>query len=444
MKIRKVSIYLFAAIFAAFSLQSCSSDDDDEIVPVNPVKSEVELPATITSNTTLDNTKIYVLKKDVYTRVFSGATLTIPAGTVIKGNINSALIIEMGGKIDAQGTVSNPIVFTSIKPIGDRKTGDWGGVVLAGKAPVNTADGTAQYEGGALGADVAKYGGTIANDNSGIMKFVRIEYAGYPISKDKELNGLTVCGVGSATVLENIMVSFGGDDSFEFFGGTVNAKNLIAYKGVDDDFDFDQGYNGKIQFAVSIKDPAIADEAGTSRNIENETKGVVTTTANYGYTKPLLSNFTFIGGTANGSAKHGANIFIGNARMVLANSIIASPKTVNLELGDSFAAVEYKAGRTLLQDNLVISGTAVSKVYEALGFADATALVDYVKGTNTFGASLTFNVNTPNLKLAEGTSKTPKFEGEISSLEKVNFIGAVGTTDWTTGWTSWDPQNVKY
>lgn len=443
MKIKKVSIYLAVVIFSALSLQSCSKDDDNQN-PVNPVKSEVELPATITSNTTLDNTKIYVLKKDVYTRVFSGATLTIPAGTVIKGNINSALVIEMGGKIDAQGTATNPIVFTSIKPVGDRKTGDWGGVVLAGKAPVNTADGTAQYEGGALGADVAKYGGTISNDNSGIIKFVRIEYAGYPISKDKELNGLTVCGVGSGTVLENIMVSFGGDDSFEFFGGTVNAKNLIAYKGVDDDFDFDQGYNGKIQFAVSIKDPAIADQAGTSRGVENENKGVVTTTANYGYTKPILSNFTFIGGTTNGDAKHGANIFIGNARLVLANSIIANPKTVNLELGDAYSAVEYKDGRTLIQDNLFVSGTVVSKVYEALGFADANTLLDFVKIKNSVGAALTFNIATPNLKLAEATSKTPKYEGDLSSLEKVTFIGAVGTTDWTTGWTSWDPQNVKY
>ncbi len=443
MKIKKLSIYATALMFTALSMQSCKDDNNDP-EPVNPVKTEVELPATITSNTTLDNTKIYVLKKDVYTRVFSGATLTIPAGTVIKGNVNSALIIEMGGKIDAQGTATNPIVFTSIKPVGDRKTGDWGGVVLAGKAPVNTADGTAQYEGGALGADVAKYGGTISDDNSGVMKFVRIEYAGYPISKDKELNGLTVCGVGSKTVLENIMVSFGGDDSFEFFGGTVSAKNLIAYKGVDDDFDFDQGYNGKIQFAVSIKDPAIADQAGTSRGIENENKGVVTTTANYGYTRPILSNFTFIGGTAAGDAKHGANIFIGNARMVLANSIIANPKTVNLELGDAYAAVEYKDGRTLIQDNLFVSGTVVSKVYEALGFADLNTLLDFVKVKNSVGATLTFNIATPNLKLTEATSKTPKFEGDLSTLEKATFIGAMGATDWTIGWTNWDPQNVRY
>jgi len=443
MKIKKLSIYVLALSLTALSIQSCSKDDSGTDL-VNPVKTEVELPATITSNTTLDNTKTYVLKKDVYTRVFSGATLTIPAGTVIKGNVNSALIIEMGGKIDAQGTATNPIVFTSIKPVGDRKTGDWGGVVLAGKAPVNTADGTAQYEGGALGADVAKYGGSIANDNSGTMKYVRIEYAGYPISKDKELNGLTVCGVGSATVLENIMVSFGGDDSFEFFGGTVNAKNLIAYKGVDDDFDFDQGYNGRVQFAVSIKDPAIADQAGTSRGIENENKGVVTATANYGYTRPILSNFTFIGGTAAGEAKHGANIFIGNARMVLANSIIANPKTVNLELGDAFAAVEYKDGRTLIQDNLFVSGTVVSKVYEALGFADVNTLLDFVKVKNSVGAALTFNITTPNLKLTEASSKTPKYEGDLSTLEKATFIGAMGTTDWTIGWTAWDPQNVKY
>ncbi|MEJ5994355.1 hypothetical protein WG904_07995 [Pedobacter sp. Du54] len=444
MKIKKLSIYATAILIAAFTLQSCKKTKNDPD-PVEPDKSEVELSATINTNTTLENTKIYVLKKDTYTRVLSGATLTIPAGTIIKGNINSALIVEMGGKINAQGTASNPIVFTSNQPAGSRNTGDWGGIVIAGRSLVNTADGTGQYEGGVLGADVAKYGGNIADDDSGILKYARIEYAGYPVQKDKELNGLTLCGVGSKTVIENVMVSFGGDDSYEFFGGTVNAKNLIAYKGTDDDFDFDQGYNGKIQFAIAIKSPAVADQAGTSRNIENETKGVVTETANFGYSRPILSNFTFIGGSASGDAKHGANIHIGNARMVLANSIIANAKTVNLEFGDAFSAKEFKDGRTLIQNNILVSGTASSKTYEAGIFADANSIIDFAKTKmNSVLASLTFNVNMPNLKLAESTTVTPKFEGDLSSLEKATFVGAVGTTDWTTGWVSWDPQNVSY
>ncbi len=444
MKIKKLSIYTAAALVALFTFQSCNNKDSDpEPTPVD--KAEVELPASITTNTSLESNKIYVLKQNTYTRVLSGATLTIPAGTIVKGNINSALIVEMGGKINAQGTASNPIVFTSSKPAGSRNTGDWGGLVIAGKSLVNTADGTGQYEGGILGPDVAKYGGNIADDDSGILKFVRIEYAGYPVVKDKELNGLTLCAVGSKTVIENIMVSYGGDDSFEFFGGTVNAKNLIAYKGTDDDFDFDQGYNGKIQYAVAIKAPAVADQGGTSRNIENETKTVVTETANYGYSNPTLSNFTFIGGGASGDAKHGANIHIGNARMVLANSILANAKTVNFEFGDAFSAKEFKDQRTLIQNNLLVSGSASSKVYEANVFADAAAIVDFAKTkTNTLLASLTFNVNAPNLKLAESTSVTPKFDGSLSSLEKATFVGAMGTTDWTTGWVVWDPQNVSY
>lgn len=443
MKTKRISTFLLGLAVFALSIQSCKKSNNPD--PIDEDKSVEELPATITSNISLDSKKIYVLKTNTYTRVLSGGTLTIPAGTIIKGNVNSALIIEMGGKIDAQGTASNPIILTSNRPAGSRNTGDWGGVVLAGKAPVNTAAGTAQYEGGSLGPDVAKYGGTVADDNSGTMKYVRIEYAGYPIEKDKELNGLTLCGVGSKTVIENIMVSFGGDDSFEFFGGTVNAKNLIAYKGVDDDFDFDQGYNGKIQFAVSIKSPAIADQAGTSRGIENENKGVVTETANYGYSRPVLSNFTFIGGTAQGDAKHGSNVFIGNARLVLANSIITNPKTVNLELGDALAAKEFKDQRTLIQNNVLISGSAIGKTYDPLVFVDANAILDFAKTKgNVVAPTLSFNVDAPNLVLSQSTSVTPVFSGDLSTLEKVAFVGAVGTTDWTIGWTAWDPQNIAY
>ncbi|ULT26590.1 hypothetical protein KUH03_06980 [Sphingobacterium sp. E70] len=142
--------------------------------------------------------------------------------------------------------------------------GDWSGIIICGKSTVNSADGTSQYESGVLGANVATYGGgtnPVLNDNSGELTYARIEFAGNAIQTDKEINGLTLCAVGSETKIHHIQVSYGGDDAFEFFGGTVNATHLIAYRSTDDDFDFDQGYSGKIQYGISIKDPIISDGA---------------------------------------------------------------------------------------------------------------------------------------------------------------------------------------
>ena len=229
----------------------------------------VTIPAGhITSNQTWTSGNTYLLNGWVY--IDAGVTLTIQPGTVIRGDAanKGALIIERGGKLIANGTASQPIVFTSNKAAGSRGYGDWGGIILCGYAQINQPGGTAIIEGG-VGSVYG--GGSNPNnaDNSGTLTYVRIEFAGIAFAANNEINGLTMGGVGNGTTIDYIQVSFCGDDAFAWFGGTVNAKHLIAFRSWDDDFDTDNGFTGKIQFAVSLRDPNVADVSG-SNGFESE------------------------------------------------------------------------------------------------------------------------------------------------------------------------------
>ena len=228
----------------------------------------------------------YNLRGWVY--VANGATLTIEAGSILKGDkqTQAALIVEPGGKRIAQGTVDAPIVFTSNQAKGKRKPGDWGGLILCGRAPVNQNN--PQIEGGPR----TTFGGTDAADNSGVLSYVRVEFAGYPFQTDKEINGITFGGVGNGTKVDHVQVSYSNDDSFEWFGGTVNAKYLIAYKGWDDDFDTDNGFSGSVQYGLVVRDPKIADVSqSNSFESDNCSDGALIEP----YTNATFSNITFVG-----------------------------------------------------------------------------------------------------------------------------------------------------
>ena len=230
----------------------------------------------------------YLLRGWVY--VASGSTLTIPAGTIVKGDkeTKAAIIVEPGGKLIAKGTATEPIVFTSEQAPGSRRPGDWGGVIVCGKAPNNNGVLAQQIEGGPR----TKHGGTDANDNSGVLQYVRIEFAGYPFKKDQEINGLTLGSVGAGTTVDHVQVSYSNDDSFEWFGGTVNCKYLIAYRGWDDDFDTDNGYSGNVQFGLSVRDSRIAD-ASQSNGFESDNNAEGSTAEPF--TSATFSNMTFLG-----------------------------------------------------------------------------------------------------------------------------------------------------
>ena len=239
-------------------------DPQNTLYPATTVTIEA---GDISTNTTWNKTNTYLLNGWVY--VTNGATLTIEAGTVIRGDKanKGALIIEPGGKLVSEGTVNEPIVFTSNQSAGSRNYGDWGGVILCGKAMVNKID--PQIEGGPR----TIYGGTNDADTSGTLKYVRIEFPGIAFQPDKEINGLTFGAVGSGTTIDYIQVSYSGDDSYEWFGGKVNCKHLIAYRGWDDDFDTDYGFRGIVQFGVALRDPAVADPGSGSNGFESDNDG---------------------------------------------------------------------------------------------------------------------------------------------------------------------------
>ena len=252
--------------------------------------------ADITTNTTWSGT--ILLQNKIYVK--NNVTLTIEPGTVIRGDktTQGTLIITRGAKINANGTVSQPIVFTSNEAVGSRNEGDWGGLVLLGLARNNQPSGVTTIEGITPSTDT-QFGGNFDTDNSGTLKYVRIEFAGIPLSPGKEINGLTFGSVGSGTTVDYVQVSFSGDDSFEWFGGTVNCKHLIAYRGLDDDFDTDFGYRGRVQFGLIIRDKDVSDAPGDSNAFEcdNDATGSVAQPL----TMPIFSNITIVGPKGDGS-----------------------------------------------------------------------------------------------------------------------------------------------
>jgi Secretion system C-terminal sorting domain len=276
----------------------------------------------ISTTVTLDAAKTYLLKGIIVVK--SGAKLVIPAGTVIRAQADlsvtpknyACIVVERGGQIEINGTATRPVIMTSNKAVAARDRGDWGGLVVCGKAGHNlwsAAADNVQIEGfngigdAAIGTGLAKIGGTDPLDNSGIIRFLRIEFCGLAFEANKEINGLTLGAVGSGTQINNVQVSFSNDDSFEWFGGSVNSRNLISWKTTDDDFDTDNGYNGVNQFGIAVRDPllfdatyAAASGASTSEGFEsdNEAAGTANVTS---FTSCVFSNYTMVGPIAVGA-----------------------------------------------------------------------------------------------------------------------------------------------
>ena len=298
MNMKHITLVSIAMLFLANACRKIEVDGTNNN-PTPPVGSEnTILEGRITANRTLKADFVYKLRGLVY--VTNGAVLTIEPGTKIVGEQgrNGGLIITRSSKIIADGTIDNPIVFTSEASAPAR--GDWAGLVVLGNAPTNATFngqvGIGEIEGGINNSDgLGLYGlGSSSNpaDNSGVLRYVRIEYAGYAFLPDKEINGLTLGGVGNLTEIDHVQVAYANDDSFEWFGGTVNCKHLIAYKGLDDDFDSDNGYVGKVQYAIGFRDSSIADISGSNGfESDNDASG---STYNP-QTGAVFSNVTLVG-----------------------------------------------------------------------------------------------------------------------------------------------------
>ncbi len=430
-------------------------------VKVNFEEEQVNTPAPEpTSNIiqgTISSSRFYakgtwILKGYVY--VTEGATITFEAGCVIKSDITEkgALIIERGAKLIASGTPANPIVFTSGKAVGSRAPGDWGGIILLGKAPTNRPLDPAPTIEGGVGR---QYGGTDPLDESGILRYVRIEYAGIAAEPGSEINGLTCGGVGSGTIIENVQVSFGNDDAFEFFGGTVNAKNLVAFATADDDFDFDFGYTGKIQFAVSCRKPDFVDAGDAGNGIECDNDG--TGTSATPKTKPQLSNFTFVGpnDAAGTAGNHNySNRWRRATQFIVRNSILIGHPDAGFSLESDATLNDYYVNNVSeFKNNLVHAST---NVYRSSNNAIATAAQIQTKAesegcitlANSAAAQLTspFYSTNPNFLPVTGSPALSgaSFTGMNPFFTSTTYRGAMGTTNWTSGWCNWDPQNAVY
>jgi hypothetical protein len=334
---------LFFVLIVA--LISCKKEVVD--APIN-VPTDKTITGNITTTTTLTSDKEWTLRGYVYVK--EGATLIIQAGTIIKSDIaeKGALCIERGGKIIAEGTAAKPIIFTSGKIAGERSPGDWGGIVILGKAKTNRAS-EPTIEGG-IGRP---FGGSDDGDNSGILKYVRIEYAGIAALPNSEINALTLGGVGSGTVIEHVQTVYANDDAFEFFGGTVSPKNLYAFATADDDFDFDFGYTGTVTNGIAKRDPLFVDNGDAGNGVECDNDGVGSPAQPF--THPKLIGMVLVGpNNQTALANHNLGLRFRRAtQFTVKNSVIYGWMKGGLSLESNETAQAVKDGVSIFENNSV-------------------------------------------------------------------------------------------
>ena len=392
------------------------------------------LSSDITSNTTLSG--VVLLENKVY--VTNNSILTILPGTIIRGDYSTqgTLIITKGSSIIADGTQANPIVFTSNEDVGNRAEGDWGGLVLLGQAVNNQPGGVVNIEGIAPTANT-QFGGTNDQDNSGILRYVRVEFAGIPLEPNKEINGVTFGSVGSGTLVDYVQVSFSGDDSFEWFGGTVNCKHLIAYRGIDDDFDTDFGYRGKVQFGLAIRDNTRYDAAGASNAFESDNDA--TGSSNTPKTAAIFSNITVVGALGDGTQVlptgetfEKAFRLRRNTSLSIFNSI-ATGWEQGLSIEGTAAESNVSSNSLVFANNSLVGVVSncitASPTFYGNFFSTnqndstlTTSDINWVNIFTTLGTTPDARLNASSLVATSADFSSPKFDGEVSVREVVDNI----------------------
>jgi hypothetical protein len=338
---------LLVAILA-FGLLSCEKElGGGDTAPIN-IPTSTTLSGNINTTTTLTADKVWTLKGYVY--VTDGAKLIIQPGTTIVSDIaeKGALCIERGAQIIAEGTATKPIVFTSGRANGEKQPGDWGGIVILGRAKTNrTSEPTIE---GGIGRP---FGGTNDLDNSGVLRFVRIEYAGIAAMPNSEINALTLGGVGSGTIIENVQTIYANDDAFEFFGGTVSPRNLYAFATADDDFDFDFGFTGTITNGVAKRDPQFVDNGDAGNGVECDNDGTGSTATPF--THPKLYNMILVGpNVSTALANHNLGLRFRRAtQFTMKNSIVWGWMKGGLSLESNETAGFVKDGVSVFENNSV-------------------------------------------------------------------------------------------
>ena len=412
----------------------------DQAPPVNVPgidKPVVVVTGAIDGVETWTNSNYYVLRGAVF--VNEGATLDIQAGTRVLGEAGSVgtLIVLRGGRLNAIGTRESPIVFTSDQPVGSRARGDWGGLIINGRAPVNLEGGEGQGE-----ANTGVYGGNDPDDNSGSLRYVRVEFAGVEFSPDNELNGIAFQAVGNGGSYEYIQVHMNRDDAFEWFGGTADLKHAIASNAADDSFDWTFGWTGRAQFVVIHQRGDDADRGIEADNSEFNNNDLPRS-------NPQLYNFTMCGDPDRneGGESVRAVLFRRGTAVTFRNFLIAGSKTLGMQIDGGSTLEQVANGSTQIGAG-VIWGPATPLhagmvPFVASGrFPDVRANVDGGLSPNCF------NHENPDFR---PTSAATLAGGQLAPIqppndgffEAVSFIGAVPPApgeDWTQGWTAYPQQ----
>ena len=370
--------------------------------------------------------------------VASGATLTIEPGTRIYGSsaTNGTLVVSRGGRIMAEGTRANPIVMTSDQLDGERARGDWGGLIINGSAPLNIPGGTAEGEG-----DTGEYGGTNANDDSGVLRYVRVEFAGAEFSPDNELNGIAFQGVGNLTEVDFVQVHFNRDDGVEFFGGTVNAKHVVCTGIADDSFDWTDGWTGKGQFWIAQQRGDDADQGIEADN--NGENNDLTPRSD-----PTLFNLTLIGDPDNdeGDESDIGILFREGTAATIRNSIVMGFKDYGLDV-DNAATYQNLVNGSIAVTNSIFFGNTEGAFDDDSGEDTAPPITtaafaatqeglltdDPMLGDPYDHADLDCNpaAGSPALTARAATPPNDGF------FEPANYLGACDEDDdWYRGWTT--------
>lgn len=398
------------------------------------------ISGNITANTTWVTGQTILLSAQCFVK--NNSVLTIQPGVVILGDksvAGSGLFITKGSQLIANGTVTAPIVFTSNQAPGQRGLGDWGGVILLGKASNNNPNGINNIEGIPITVDTEYGGGSTPdnNDNSGSLKYVRIEFAGYVYQPNKEINGLTFGAVGRGTTVEYIQVSYANDDSFEWFGGTVNCKYLVSYRGIDDDFDTDNGYSGNVQFGLGVRDPQISDNPSVSTSEGFESDNDPTGTTSTPLTSGIFTNITDIGPlrgvlTATYAAGFRRGVRIRrNSNLKIYNSIFMDHATRGVYVDGSACETNANSGALKFMNNIVAGYGQRATETGTFGILNANQWI-VAQGNDTLKTTVgilttPYNFNSPDYRPGAGST----------ALAGASFTDApiAANTNTTTGFT---------
>lgn len=449
-----VSSLLFAG--AAACSDGAPTDLPPDEVPVEECEAGVcRLREDITADTTLTARNVYVIPRLKQLFVREGATLTIEPGTEIRGEQGSILVITRGAKIVAQGTQERPIVLTTAQPAGQKTPGFWGGLLVLGAAPINIntlstpASDEATFEAFPSSIPDGKFGGTDPADDSGVIKYVRIEFAGFNYMADREFNNLTLCGVGSTTVVDFVQVHGGSDDGIEIFGGTVNVKHVVSSQNQDDGFDIDNGWQGKAQFVIiqDVAHPPTLPEA--SNGYEADNHGTAASYAAEPRTEPTVYNVTLVGDHGYTGVASFAAVFRRGAGGHYWNHLWQGfPK--GIEIRDTATRAQLDAGRLEIRTSLLFGNDADERNLpppQATNDIDEAAYLTPPAAGNRFGIdpklASPLDRRAPSFQPA---ADSPVFTGGATPPNDgffdpgATFVGAVGADDWTAGWTAY-PQS---